>query len=709
MMKQTKKLSALKKLNAFILPSLMTSTLLMPLPAYANDEPESMWDMSLEDLGQVRFTSLATGTSTPLDKAAAVATVITAKDIIAMGAIDIDEVLETIPGLHVGTSDQGYSAKYNIRGITSAFNAQTLMLINGIPITNLVFGNRGNVWAGMPVKSISRIEVIRGPGSAMHGADAYAGIINIITKSRKDINGTHAGIRAGSFNTQASWLEHGGSYNGFDVAFTLEYETSDGQQEIVDADVIGNTGPVTQTNDMIESRLDITYKNSHLRLGLQDRDNIGTGVGVLPILDPSGRFSSQRFNLDYTYTLDDLTPDLSIESRVSYYRNTQQVEENIILAPPFIFGPDFDEGFIGNPGFKEENTRFDLSAAYQGFNNHIVRFGTGAFWGDIFEVTESKNFDTVIGPGNVVSFPAKAEGLVDVSDTNEVWLPEKTRTNYHLFAQDEWQLSDNWQLTSGIRYDHYSDFGDTTNPRLALVWATTNAITTKILYGRAFRAPSITELFVTSNPVNLGDPDLEPETIDTYEFAFSHQVSSKLNYTANTYYYEIADLITLVPSGGIKQSQNTSDRTGYGAEFEVNYQPDQNLRILANYAYQKSEDNDSNEDVGDAPNHQIYIRTEWKTDDKWQISPQLNWVGTQKRVPEEDKDTGRKEDVKHYTTIDLTVKQLNVVTNLNISLSIRNFFDRKVIEPSPISPIGGVASDFPQAGRNVYAELSYKF
>jgi len=313
-------------------------------------------------------------------------------------------------------------------------------------------------------------------------------------------------------------------------------------------------------------------------------------------------------------------------------------------------------------------------------------------------------FDTVIDAENNVAFPAKVEGLVDVSDTDEVWLPETDRTNYHLFAQDEWQLDDNWQLTTGVRYDHYSDFGDTTNPRLALVWATTNSITTKLLYGRAFRAPSISELFVTSNPVNLGDPDLNPETIDTYEFAFSHQVSSKLNYTANTYYYEITDLITQVQTGDVKQWQNTSDRTGYGAEIEINYQPDQNLRLLANYAYQKSEDDDSKEDVGDAPNHQVYFRTEWKTSNKWLISPQLNWVGEQKRAPNEEE--LRTENVKHYTTIDLTIKQLNVVSNLDISLSIHNLFDRKLTEPSPV---GGVVNDFPQAGREIYAELSYKF
>lgn len=663
-----------------------------------NSSDRQLWEIPLEELVQTRVSTLASGTATPLDKAAAVVTVITEDDIIAMGATSIEQVLETVPGLHVGTSDQGYSAKYNIRGITSSFNAQTLVLINGIPITNIVFGNRGNVWAGMPVKSVSRIEVIRGPGSAMHGADAFAGVINIITKTRKDINGTITGYRQGSFDTQAAWLEHGQSLNGIDIGLVLELETTDGHKEVVEADVLGLSGPVSTMKDSIDARLDFSFDQFRLRLGYQDRSNIGTGVGVLPILDTDGRFASQRFNTDFTYTEKNLAPDLQLETRISYYRDTQEVEDNIMLAPPGAF-PGFPDGFIGNPGFKEEQARLDISAIYEGIRQHIWRFGAGFYWGDVFETTETKNFY----PDN-----SPRPGIEDVSDNAEVWLPEKHRTNHYVFLQDEWQFTENWLLTTGVRFDHYSDFGDTTNPRLALVWATTDTITTKLLYGKAFRAPSITELFVTSNPVNLGNKDLKPETIDTYEFAFSHQLSPRLNYTANTYYYRVEDLIISTPNGQIQQSQNVNDRTGYGVELEIDYKTSPDLRILANYAYQHSEDDKTDKYVGDAPEHQIYSRAEWRLSDKWLISPQLNWVGEQKRTPE---DTTRSKNVPHYTTVDLTMKQLNVVPDLDMTLAIHNLFDRKVVEPSPISPLpfGGPASDLPSAGRSIHAEISYQF
>ena len=665
----------------------------------------SLWDMSLEELGKVPITSLATGTETPLDKAAAIASVITQADISAMGATDLDQILETVPGVHVGRSNQTFTPKYNIRGITASFNAQTLVLINGIPVTNLVFGNRGNVWAGMPVKSIQRIEVIRGPGSALYGADAFAGVINIITKTAKDINATKVGVRAGSFDTQAAWLEHGESYGDVNIGFSLEYESTDGWKKDINSDAQSSMdslfmtqaslapGPVNTGKDMIESRLDIAYKNTRFRAGYQGRKNIGTGVGVAQALDPHGEFSSNRFNADFTHTLNNLTANWGIENRISYYRDTQQVEENVHLFPPGAFGGAFPDGFIGNPEFKEENARFDFSSIYRGFDSHLTRVGLGTYWGDVYEVTEQKNSNPDGSPKS---------GIEDVSDTDEVWMQEEDRTSYYLFVQDEWQLADNWQLTSGLRYDHYSDFGSTTNPRLALVWATSESMTTKLLYGRAFRPPSINVLF--DNPIYLGNPDLDPEIIDTYEAAFSYTLSPDIQYTANVFYYKIKDLMTLAAvNTNQKQWQNVEKRTGYGTEFEINYSVLSNLKFLANYAYQKSEDDKTNSDVGEAPNHQIYARGEWEFMPRWHLQTQVNWVGKQKRAFGD-----ARPDLDDYTTVDLTLRKLALINSLDLTLSVHNLFDEDVYEASP-GPAAEIPGDFPMPGRSVYGELSYTF
>ncbi|WP_256470527.1 TonB-dependent receptor plug domain-containing protein [Alkalimarinus coralli] len=698
--------------------------------ATANDDPfggsDSLWDIPLDELGQVRVTSLATGTETPLDKAAAVATVITEDDIIAMGATDIDQVLETVPGLHVNRSNQTYTPKYTFRGITSLLNPQALMLVNGIPVTSAAFGNRGNVWGGMQIKTISRIEVIRGPGSALYGADAFAGVINIVTKDRNNINGTQAGLRAGSFNTQAGWVQTGFTTDrNLDIGFVLEYQTTDGQHEQVDQDIQSNLDSAFGTNASLapggvntgvkstDMRLDIKKDDLRFRVGYQGRFNVETGPGVSESLDPVGQFASNRINTDISYLFKDVAPGFDVESRASYFYNTQEVEKGSVLFPAGTAWPDlsasppgstlatFNNGIIGEPEYKEEQARFDLSSVYRGIDNHHLRIGTGFFWGDLYETKESKNFDVAFTPAGPLLQP-KASGLTDVSDTSEVFLPEKDRTSYYLFIQDEWQVADNWQLVTGVRYDDYSDFGDTVNPRAALIWATTDSITTKLLYGRAFRAPSIAELFATANPVALGNSDLEPETIDTYELALSQQVNREWLYSVNLFYYSIDDYIDFVPSTGGNIAQNIGERTGKGGEFELQYDPTSELRIIANYAYQRATDDNTDKLVGEAPNNQVYGRTEWSFMPQWQSSLQINWVGEQKRAASDTRNT----PVDDYITVDVTLRKQNVVDKLDATLMVKNIFDESVVEPSAV---GGIPSDYPMAGISLYGEIAYNF
>ena len=144
------------------------------------------------------------------------------------------------------------------------------MLINGISVNNLFQGDRGLIWAGMPVENISRIEVIRGPGSAVYGADAFAGVINIITKDSKEIDGWEVGSRLGSFDTQDIWALYGGEHGGFDVALSIEGRSTDGHDEDVNSDaqtvldgLIGTNASfapdsVNNEKDWLEARIDIS-------------------------------------------------------------------------------------------------------------------------------------------------------------------------------------------------------------------------------------------------------------------------------------------------------------------------------------------------------------------------------------------------------------------------------------------------------------------
>lgn len=713
--------------NHSLKPLIFAIAIISIKPTYAND---GLWDMSLEELGKIRVTTLASGTATPLDKAAAIATVITAEDIEAMGARDLDEVLETVPALHVGKL-AFTPPKYNIRGITSTHTPQTLMMINGIPISSLYIGHPSLAWGGFPIQAISKIEVIRGPGSALYGADAFAGVINIITKSYHDIPENRAGIQYGSFNTANTWVNYGTRQYNTDIGLSLEYNTTDGFKGIVTEDaqtlLDGLTGSqaslaphkMNMARDLFEARLQLDGQNWNYHLGYQNR-RYGEGAGIAQAVDMQGKYISDRVNTDLTYSWQQMPKDFKLNTRMSYYYHSQQaVKDNLLypagsnsVYPVSMFPNLFPNGVIGNPEYREEQARFNADGEFTGFKNHIIRAGAGFFWGDIYEVTEQKNFGTSFAPdGTPLPIFPRPNGREEVADTPEIFLPEKGRTNYSVYMQDEWLFDPQWVLTTGIRYDNYSDFGDTINPRLALVWASSQDTTAKLLYGRAFRAPSISELFATSNPVTLGNANLTPETIDTYELAFNHKLSAKLSYSSNIFYYQIDDFIVFEfnPVTFAKQAQNTGQIEGHGFEHEMTYYATDELKLIGHYAYQTSKDKVNGGSLGEAPNHDLYLRTEWDMSDKYRFVSQINYIGEQKRIYNDERSA-----VASYTTVDFTVIAPSIIKDVNAKLMLKNAFNADVREASqpalkPFYQKAFIPNDYPQAGRSIYLEINYLF
>ncbi|MEZ5482832.1 MAG: TonB-dependent receptor plug domain-containing protein [Porticoccaceae bacterium] len=227
--------------------SIILSALLVNGFSYASEEVGAEEEL-FPFFGGEEMISIATGYSKAISKAPAVASVITSEDIKRMGATDIDMVLETIPGLHVARDVVAHNPIYTFRGIYADFNPQVLMLINGVPVTNLFHGDRNLVWGGMPVQAIERIEVIRGPGSAIYGADAFAGVINVVTKGPEDISGVSSGIRYGSFRTKDAWLSVGDSAGGVKYSAVIEMHKTEGQDEKIEADAQSLLDMLSGTN-----------------------------------------------------------------------------------------------------------------------------------------------------------------------------------------------------------------------------------------------------------------------------------------------------------------------------------------------------------------------------------------------------------------------------------------------------------------------------
>lgn len=678
-------------------------------PAWAQSTEEEELALAYGDKSMV---SIATGSAQPIAKAPAVATVITAEDIAAIGATDLDDVLETVPGLHVSRNSLAYTPIYNIRGINSQFNPQVLMLQNGIPMTSVFVGDRGVIWGGFPVENISRIEVIRGPGSALYGADAFSGVINIITKNASDIDGTQVGARVGSFKTRDAWVLHGGRLGEVEIAAYFRVGRTDGWKETIGADAQSALDPVFGTRaslapgttnlgrNAVDGSLDLTYGKLRLRSAYKQRTNVESGAGIAQALDPIGTNSNHRITTDLTYHDRDFAKDWDVVLQGSYLHMREL--SNVMLYPPGAFGGAFQNGMIGAPEKWERHARFTASAFYTGFQKHRIRLGAGHENHDLYKVRESKNYTFTFIPG-VGNVPTPLGSMVDVSQTSPFLTP-RDRTVKYLYAQDEWSLAKDLYLTTGLRHDRYSDFGSTTNPRLAVVWEAAYNLTAKMLAGRSFRAPSFTELYNRNNPVLIGNPNLRPETIETVETALAWQPRPDIHLGLSLFRYTMSDIIRLVPNADPttgSTAQNSGSQTGRGLELEAAWDPSKSIRISGNYAYQRSNDRVTGSDAGYVPHHHLYLRTDWRFKADWQLHGQLNWVGGRRREAGD-----MRQPVPNYRTVDLTLRNGHSRPGKwEFALSLRNLFDATVLEPS-LAP-GQIPNDLPLAPRTVYLQAVY--
>lgn len=689
---------------------------------------DTLLTMNLEQLVNVEF-SLATGTSKSLKFAPAVATVITSEDIKQIGAVTLDESLQTVAGLTVMPSHfNRLNSTYSIRGIHTGQNPHVLRMVDGIPIRDLVSGSWPNTFS-ISTANIKRIEVIKSPGSALYGADAFAGTINIITKKADDLNGITGGARAGSFGYTDTWLQYGNTYKGWDVAFYFDLMRNDGDNSrIVDKDlqtdldaIMGTSasyapGPLETDDQIHEIQLRLENDNWNFRFWKWGQKDGGEGAGSAQILDPEGNEDIAIYLADLIYDRPDILPALDLNFSYSY--QYQKQENHLVIFPPgaaLPIGSDgnvdfadpagvtfFTDGYIGIPGAEVYVSTIDMSLTYTGLNDNHLLFGGGYHHSSIYPV-ERKNF----GPGVLDNQPPPTiqdGNLTDVSDTQYIFMNDKNRTNWHILLQDEWSFAEHMELTAGIRYDNYSDFGSTVNPRLALVWESRFDLITKLLYGRAFRAPTFGELYFLNNPISLGNENLKPEIIDTVELVFNYKATTNLYTSVSFYGYEIDGLIDYVADPGqtSNTAQNAFDQEGYGVELEADWLINDSLRSRGNFSYQHSEIKNTGEPVPFAPEMTLYLNLNWTFLPEWSLDGQYFWMAGRERAENDPR-----ENIKNNDIVNLTLRKSNIFLfhNWEAALAIRNLFDEDVREPSTYA----IPNDYPMEERSFWAELSFHF
>lgn len=647
--------------------------------------------------------SVVSGYSQPIQIAPAVTSVVTAQQIKDMGARDLYDVLRTVPGFFLGQNTSGIEPIVTVRGFTSSFNQNVLVLLDGIPQTDRVSGDRFAVLGQVPLDIVERVEIMRGPGSALYGADAYSAVVSVITR-RTPPDQTQIAVGGGSQRTRDARLLSGGRVGDFDVVGALEYRETDGDRPLVAADsqttldaLFGTgaslaPGRANTRRRLFGAQLNATGENVSLMLRTSLNRDMGMGVGLAAALDPFGHFDTDTFEgrFEWKTAKDDWTAKVVLDDL--FYRISLN---NAHHFPPGAFD-SFPDGIITNSETQQHNTRFQSAVEYTGLLAHRVSFGVGAETGKTKQNSESRNFTLING----LIFPLG--NIQDINDPNLMTLGarEFSRDLQFVYLQDEWTLDANWRLTWGARYDHYSDFGDQFNPRMALVWDTTPYLTTKLLYGRGFRGPSLVDTRAKQSPILTGNPRLKPETIESLELAFDYRIHPEVSTRLNLFYQKTDDQIRLLYKGGSTLVPANVDRqTGRGIELEARWDIDSRTQLYGAYSYQDNEDKTTNSDLGYGPHHLFYTRLQ-RRQRPWFFSVQARYVG------QRDRSFGdTRPPTKTYALVD-GLARYEIAPDFEVGLDVRNLLDADAVDDSFGTAL---PSDFPVAGRTYYFTVTGRF
>jgi len=655
--------------------------------------------MSIEQLMDMEVL-ISTASMRPLSKAPAVVSVITERDIEATGATNLVDVLEGVPGIHVRYSQFAMRPLVQFRGASAG---QTLLMINGNSVRDLMWGF-GVFWKGIPASAIDRIEIIRGPGSALFGADASAGVINVITKTAGKIDSSEVGVRVGSFDTRTAWVQHGSTHGGMELGLTAEFSTTDGHEPFIvkDAQAAGDPsyapGMAETGWDNVDLRMSLAWEDWKLLYGFTKHIDLEVGLTGFGVLDPQTRASDHRHTLDFLYRNDDYADNWGLDLKVGFQQLAYSSGIGFFENPPGSFAGAYPDGVVNQMRASERSAEAEVSGVFTGIENHALRMGVGYRWQDLYHVEHVINKGT--GPTGT-PLPLGSP-LVDVSDTPYAFAPEKTRHIVFAYVQDVWSIQDGVELIAGVRFDHYSDFGNTVNPRLALVWEATDKLTAKVMYGHAFQAPSFQQLFAETS-FSLPNSSLEPETSTTIELQLGYALNSRIQLGMNIFHYEQEDVIRpvtpIVVGGGVtkRRYENVGEHAISGVELEAWWQASPKVRFSGNYTYRDPEDNDYR--AFDEPKQEAYLRADWGFRPGWNLNLQSNWIGKRYRP-----DTDSRPDLGSHTVTDVTLRYSGL-KNLELAASVRNLFDVDAHEYTSAR----VPNDLPLPGRNGYLELRYQF
>jgi len=574
----------MKKTTSLIITLLITFSF-----SFAQEEPdEEVFEMSLEELMNIEVVTASQSKQKATDAPATIH-VITAEQIWDRGYQNLEELLEDIPEIEIQQKSVAeFSNHISLRGI--AGNEKFMILQDGIRINSMA-GTPHAVKANYSLANAKRVEIILGPASALYGVDAFSGIINIITRTGEEVDGTELNLSYGSFGTTEDALVLGygnedfsfnltGSYYYSDEPFMPDYyeeeyswytdqysQNGDMRLAPFAPNVIVPTGTPQEYETPTESYyIDAGINIKDFEFGYtRNQEQHNSSVGMQPDYNIYAKEALFRIILESAYAIHDYNPDdkkWSIRSKISL--------GSYELSPESEFLNTFTSY---RPGFKYAFHRaFTLTERFSYTINSNSSIIGGFSFQDITALPKSGDLPTKFDkdvPSDLQNLYYLGTNTTDNAGNDLTIFQDFyyiEQRNFGFFAQYQNKFSDLINMTLGLRYDLNTRYESSINPRAGLVISPSDQLKFKVLYGEAFLAPSVYKAFQhfgsfitvdgagdpTSDPNqttglggpfwHLTNPDLQPEKVRTGEIGGSF-IKGDFGVSFDVYYNHLEQLI----------------------------------------------------------------------------------------------------------------------------------------------------------------------
>jgi outer membrane receptor protein involved in Fe transport len=619
----------------------------------------------------------------------AIISVITASELSRMGAHDLYEALRYVPGIDLTETFFGFTS-VGFRGILQThYNNRSLVLLDGHPLFETYTGSY--YLEQIPLDAVDRIEIVRGPGSTLYGTNAYAGVINVITKKPEDLEGGTIKLTGGSFSTYFPSFVAGKASKGLGWVVAGSVQHSSGYDYRVEVDEDGKSGAVDFRDNHVNALVSLRTGGFRAHFGYFDNDK--DKFGLVPALVSSRARTTTGVFGDVSFERE-VAKGIKLES--SIYYDSYERKERIGWYPP---AASQKAAGVGQPGM----IHYD-GGDKVGLDVH----GRFDLWGHTSVIAGVMHEREHSGTAPFISDTTGA-----IVPTAGSWLARHDSDDTAVYVQIDTQLGSKVGVVGGLRYNENSEYGGHLSPRLGVVVAATDALSFKILYGNAFRNPNFFEKYVETVNVLWGDPNLKPEQIDTIDVGLDYMLSPLHNVRLNYFYIETDDIIArsrLIPAG---QGGNTKPTPQYGnadgqkisgIEAEWRGWLTEHVFHFINVSFVKGEERSSGADVAFVPRYLANLGLAWKPSPRVSVAYYLHHVGEKKGhlvtagTPEVTTDP--------YTLLNVTINGelgggfaggVTVKNLLNSAYSYPEYIRMRIAE-TPGGP-----------GRAFYASLSYRF